>query len=100
MDLVTHLYSTTTCFPKEELYGLTSQIRRAAISIPSNIAEGAARHSRKEFIQFLHVASGSIAELETPRLLAARPGFGKTDDVLASCVEKARFTHRSSVITS
>ena len=61
MDLASHVYSLTTQFPKEELYGLSSQIRRSAISIPSNIAEGAARQSRKEFIQFLHIASGSVA---------------------------------------
>ena len=82
MDLVTEVYSVTNCFPKEELYGLTSQVRRAAISIPSNIAEGAARQSRKEFVQFLHVASGSVAELETHLLLAARLGFGSTENVL------------------
>jgi four helix bundle protein len=82
MDLVTEVYAVTNCFPREELYGLTSQVRRAAISIPSNIAEGTARHSRKEFVQLLHVASGSIAELETHLLLAARLGFGSTESVL------------------
>ena len=82
MDLVAQVYSVSNCFPKEELYGLTSQVRRAAISIPSNIAEGAARHSRKEFVQFLHIASGSIAELETHLLIAARLGFGSSESVL------------------
>jgi four helix bundle protein len=79
MDLATHIYSLTSRFPKEALYGLTSQMRRSAVSIPSNIAEGAARHSRKEYIQFLHVASGSVAELETQLVLAFRMGFLPTN---------------------
>ena len=79
MELATEVYSLTTEFPRDELYGLTSQIRRSVISIPSNIAEGAARHSRKEFIRFLQIASGSIAELETQLLLAARIGLVSND---------------------
>jgi four helix bundle protein len=63
--LVTTIYSVTKGFPKEELYGLTNQMRRCAVSIPSNIAEGAARNTTKEFIHFLHIARGSLAELET-----------------------------------
>jgi four helix bundle protein len=113
MDLVTEVYSVTNCFPREETYGLTSQIRRAAISIPSNIAEGAARQSRKEFVQFDHVASGSIAELETHLLLAARLGFGSIGSVLIRteqvrkmllgllrALKKKPITHHSSRITS
>jgi four helix bundle protein len=63
MDLVFQVYKTTDAFPKHELYALTSQIRRASVSIPSNIAEGAGRKNRKEFVQFLYVALGSLAEL-------------------------------------
>jgi len=59
ISFVTTIYKLTGSFPKEELYGLTSQIRRAAISIPSNIAEGAARKSNKEFIHYLYIALGS-----------------------------------------
>ncbi|MBF0598339.1 four helix bundle protein [Faecalibacter rhinopitheci] len=70
VDLVTNIYKETQSFPKEELYGLTSQIRRSAVSIPSNIAEGAARHSNKEYIQFLYIALGSLAELETQLIIA------------------------------
>jgi four helix bundle protein len=112
MDLVTDVYSMTSCFPKEEVYGLTSQLRRAAISIPSNIAEGAARRSRKEFIQFLHVASGSVAELETHLLVAARLGFGSTQSALnrveevrklllglLRALKKKPITHHSSLFT-
>ena len=62
MSLVEEVYKLTESFPKEEIFGLTSQMRRAATSIPSNIAEGAARNSEKEFIQFLHVSLGSLAE--------------------------------------
>ena len=72
MDLVVMVYEATKTFPISEQYGLTNQIRRAAVSIPSNIAEGAARNSSKEFIQFLHISLGSIAELETQMLIAER----------------------------
>jgi len=65
MDLVQLIYEYTKLFPKEEMYGLTSQMRRAAVSIPSNIAEGAARKGDKEFIQFLMLSLGSLSELET-----------------------------------
>jgi len=60
MDLAVQLYEQTDRFPKEERYGLTDQVRRAAVSVPSNIAEGAARHSRKEFAHFLRIAQGSV----------------------------------------
>jgi four helix bundle protein len=70
IDLVTTIYEITQGFPKEEVYGLTNQIRRSAISIPSNIAEGAGRKSNKEFLQFLYYAMGSLAELETQIVIA------------------------------
>ncbi len=72
MDLVSNIYKITEFFPNKELYGLTNQIRRAAVSIPSNIAEGAARNSKKEFIQFLYIALGSLSELETQIIIANR----------------------------
>ena len=75
LDFVVHVYQVTAKFPKEEAYGLTSQIRRAAVSIPSNIAEGAARKSDKEFIQFLHISLGSLAEAETQLIIAERLKF-------------------------
>ena len=70
MDLVAQIYSLTLKLPKEDLYWLTSQVGRSTVSIPSNIAEGAARHSRNEFIQLFHIVSGSVAELETQLLFA------------------------------
>lgn len=70
IDLVTNVYKITRTFPREEIYGLSSQMRRCAISVPSNIAEGSARNSVKEFIQFLSISLGSIAELETQLIIA------------------------------
>jgi four helix bundle protein len=72
MNFVVLIYDLTKGFPKEEMYGLTSQLRRSAVSIPSNIAEGAARNTDKEFLQFLHIAQGSAAEAETQILIAQR----------------------------
>lgn len=63
-EFVVSIYKVTKTFPKEELYGLTSQVRRAAVSIPANIVEGHARSSKKEFRQFLYVANGSLVEVE------------------------------------
>lgn len=70
MELTTEVYRLTSNFPKEEMYGLTSQIRSAAVSIPSNIAEGAGRNSNKEFVQFLAISNGSSYELQTQLLLS------------------------------
>ncbi|MCK9263310.1 MAG: four helix bundle protein [Deltaproteobacteria bacterium] len=79
MDLVELVYQATKQFPKEELYGLTSQIRRSAVSIPSNIAEGQARKSTAEFLNFLSIANGSRAEMETQILLAQRLNYAAND---------------------
>lgn len=70
VDLVTDIYSCTKSFPKEEVYSLTSQIRRSSISIPSNITEGHSRRSQTDYIQFLKIARGSCAELETQLLIS------------------------------
>lgn len=70
MNLAHMIYALTKHFPKEEMYGLTSQMRRSAVSIPSNIAEGKQRSTRKDFVQFLRIAIGSAAELETQLLLS------------------------------
>jgi len=72
---VDNVYSITDCFPKDELYALTSQMRRAAISIPSNIAEGFARRYAKEYKQFLSVSLGSCAELDTQLIIAHRRNY-------------------------
>ncbi len=72
VDLVVLIYQLTSTFPKEEVFGLTNQLRRAVVSIPSNIAEGAARNSNKEFIQFLYISLGSQQELDTQLLIAKK----------------------------
>ncbi len=80
LSFVTKIYKITAKYPNEEKFGLVSQMRRAAVSIPSNIAEGAARNSKKEFINFLHIAQGSAAELETQILISRNLHFITTSD--------------------
>lgn len=70
IEFVTEIYNLTKDFPKEEQFGLTNQIRRASVSIPSNIAEGAGRRSDKEFLQFLYISMGSIQEIDTQLLIS------------------------------
>lgn len=70
IDFVTEIYTITKGFPKEEQFGLTNQIRRAAVSIPSNIAEGAGRQSNKEFLHFLYISLGSVQEVDSQLLIS------------------------------
>lgn len=72
MDLTVEIYKATENFPREEKYGLTSQIRRSAVSIPSNISEGAGRNSKKEFNNFIGISNGSLFELQTQVILSSR----------------------------
>jgi len=91
MDVVTQLYKATRAFPKEEMYGLTSQLRRSAVSIPSNIAEGQARPTKGEFIQFLGYAKGSLAELETQIIIAQNLEYlADATEILESASEVGR----------
>ena len=87
MLLAKLIYKLTMRFPAEERFGLTSQLRRAAISVPSNIAEGQARSGTKEFLQFLSHAEGSLAELETQLLLSVEIDFAQQRDIAASLQE-------------
>jgi four helix bundle protein len=82
VDFVVEMYRVTESFPKYERFGLISQLRRAAVSIPSNIAEGAARRSEKEFLYFLSNAQGSASEVSTEMLIAMRLGFMNEQDYL------------------
>ena len=82
MQFVKEIYSATANFPKDELYGLISQLRRAVVSIPVNISEGAARHSKKEYIQFLYISLGSISEVETLLIIAGDLNYMKIDGSL------------------
>ena len=90
MDLVETIYTLSSEFPADERYGLSSQIRRAAVSVPSNIAEGAARKSDREFIQFISIAVGSLAEVETQYQLAIRLGFLKEKKNIDDSIESVR----------
>jgi four helix bundle protein len=87
MRLTKEIYRLTARFPTEERYGLASQMRRAAVSIPSNIAEGQARRGTKEFVQFLSLASGSLAELDTQLLLSVDLEYTQRTDATAAATE-------------
>ncbi|NRS89376.1 four helix bundle protein [Flavobacterium sp. 7E] len=90
MLLAEDVYALTKDFPADEKYGLSSQIKRAVVSIPSNIAEGAARKGDKEFIQFLYIAMGSLSELETQLLLSKRLQFTKSVETHLDQIEKIK----------
>ena len=75
MQLAVEIYHITKDFPQEERYGLTSQLRRAGVSIPTNMAEGAAKGSDKDFVRFLHISLGSLAELETLMILSSKLNY-------------------------
>jgi four helix bundle protein len=104
VELVEVVYQVTAAFPRDELFGITSQMRRAALSVPANIAEGAARSSTKELLYFLNVASGSLSELDTHLEIAGRLGFvddqdrlaGKIDEVFALLVALAGSLRRKA----
>jgi four helix bundle protein len=90
MELVKLIYSLTKKFPRKELFGLTSQIRRAVVSIPSNIAEGQGRRSTKEFIRHLSIGHGSLRETETQNLIAEMQGYISAEEsieVMNKCAE-------------
>ena len=90
MLLVEDIYKLTNNFPSDEKYGLSSQIKRAVVSIPSNIAEGAGRKGDKEFIQFLYIAMGSLSELETQLILSNRLHFVSSIDLYLNQLEKIK----------
>lgn len=86
--LVKSVYAVTTEFPKHEVFGLVSQMRRAAISVPSNIAEGAGRTSKREFLQFLSIARGSLNELDTQLLIAKELGYLTETEAIDAQVDR------------
>ena len=90
MELTTDIYRIAGDLPKHELYGLSSQLRRAAVSIPSNIAEGAARQSKKEFVQFLYCSLGSCSELETQIELSRLLGYFESDQTIPINEKRSR----------
>jgi four helix bundle protein len=89
MQLVKAVYQMTSDFPAEERYGLAQQMRRAAVSIPSNIAEGAGRNGPKEYLHFIGIARGSLAELETQMQLAVMLGFTSADHAAFDLADRA-----------
>ena len=88
MDLVVQIYAITKTFPREEMYGLTSQLRRAAVSVPSNIAEGRSKRSTRDFMRFINIAYGSLAEIETQLLISERLHYLSADET-AVILEKS-----------
>ena len=95
IDIVNCVYKATSTFPKEELYGITAQMRRSSVSIPANIAEGFARQHNREYRQFLYVALGSCAELETQIIIGFNQGY-YTKEIKESLLEK--LDHESRMI--
>jgi four helix bundle protein len=103
MDLVEIVYGVTKQFPKSELYGLTSQIQRAAVSIPSNLAERHSRAHTREFLQHISIAQGSLAELDTQLEIAFRLGYATQDQLkplleLASSLGKQQYALRNALL--
>lgn len=82
MELAEVIYRVAATFPPQEQFGLVSQMRRAAVSVPRNLAEGATRDGSREFMRFLSIASGSLSELDTQYQIAVRLGYAKPDPIL------------------
>ncbi len=93
ISFVKEIYQATKGFPKEELYGLTSQIRRAAVSVPANLSEGAARNQTREFVRFLRISQGSLSEVETLLIISVSLGYLDSNQM-------KHFSERIKVLTN
>jgi four helix bundle protein len=105
MDLVVHVYRLTEVFPKQEAYGLSSQMQRAAVSVPSNIAEGHTREHGKEYLRHISISQSSLAELETQLEIAMRLGYLSAEQLsdalsLSSSLGKQLYALRNAIIRS
>ena len=98
IDIVSLVYQLISDFPKDEIYALSSQIKRSAVSIPSNIAEGYGRQSTQSYIQFVKIARGSLCELETQLLVAEKLGFVKLESLYSDIIKQ--ITEESKMINS
>lgn len=98
IDIVALVYQLISDFPKDEIYALSSQIKRGAVSIPSNIAEGYGRQSTQSYIQFVKIARGSLCELETQLLVAEKLGFVKSESLYSDIMKQ--ITEESKMINS
>jgi len=98
IELVTSIYKLTKDFPKEERYGLSMQMRRAAVSIPSNISEGASRNSTREYMQYLYIATGSVSELETQLIISNNLGYSDTSYVEEANIIRMQLTSLINVL--
>ena len=99
IDLVAEVYRLIKVLPKEEIYALSSQMRRSAISIPSNIAEGQQRHTTKEFVNFLSIAKGSNAELQTQLLICIRLGYLSSEQISSAMALSEEISKMLSSLT-
>ena len=90
INLVTYIYEITNAYPKAEIYGITNQIRRCVISVPSNIAEGIVKHSDKETLRFLDIALGSLAELDTQMIISQRLNYISDHETFELQISKVR----------
>ena len=102
IEFVTSIYALTKKFPKEELYGLTSQLNRASVSIAANIAEGSGRNSKKEFVQFLSISTGSCAEVETLLTIAEKIGYIQNigyESLISKLLKIQNMLYRLQVVT-
>ncbi|MEI8349058.1 MAG: four helix bundle protein [Candidatus Omnitrophota bacterium] len=98
MEIVKDIYQVTNSFPKEELYGLTSQMRRCAVSLASNIAEGFKRYHNKEYKQFLHIMLGSAAELETQLLISEELRYINKEETEKICEKLEHLSRMTTVL--
>lgn len=97
MKLVVMVYECASCFPKEELFGLTSQIKRSSVSVPSNISEGFGREHRRDFLRFLRISCGSLFELQTQLMLAEELFMTKNknmENLLMNCAELEKMLNK------